>query len=554
MNNNKKFLFVLFIVCISSISFSQLRDREEESKSSPKKTSQSTATPALSVIMDGPVDPKEYIVGPGDIFMVSIWSAVPLNFQVAVTPEGTMVIPSVNEVVVSGLSLEETKKTVITEIKKKYLSGTASISLAQPRHFTVTVRGVVLNEQTLVVQASNRVETVLRTANDIETYKAKIINVEQTRLNAEKVDKILSTSSKRNIRIIHKDGTTGTADIEKYIATRNITYNPLLHDGDVIIVPPNELEQRFIGVYGAVTKEGTYEFVEGDSLLNLIAIAGGITKNADMEYVTVSRIDALGISSEMLINLAKIVSHEGADIVLQRGDRILVPQKKALDRAGVISVEGEVMTPGTYSIIQDSTKLSEVIKKTGGLTKYALLNGAVLYRGKVKEEEHEIDYLRMRKGLTTSEDTLYFSNETALKNKIGIVSVDFISLLEKSDLSKDVTLFDGDRIVIPAKTNSVYVFGEVKFPGYIRFTKGKDVNYYIATAGGQTEFAEGGDIMIIKAGSKQWLSVKETTIEEGDYVWIPKQPYRPFGYYLGIYSQVFGIVATTISLVLLVTR
>ena len=92
----------------------QLRDRDEEEKTSAKIPQFSAPTAAF--IMDGPVDPKEYIVGPGDIFSVSIWSAVPLNFQVPVTPEGSVVIPTVNEVMISGKTLEEAKKLVLAEI------------------------------------------------------------------------------------------------------------------------------------------------------------------------------------------------------------------------------------------------------------------------------------------------------------------------------------------------------------------------------------------------------------------------------------------------------
>ena len=555
MKVNKKYYLVALFICSTMVSFSQLRDREDDSKTSPQKTQQPQITgSSLSVIMDGPVDPKEYIVGPGDVFAVSIWAAVPLNFQVPVNPEGSVIIPTVNEVSISGLTLEVAKKLVMSEIKKKYLSGTASFTLSQPRSFTVTVRGNVLNEQTIIVQATERVEAALNIANDIQKYKLKTMLSEQQLASSGKVEKILSSSSKRQIRIIRKNGTSVNADIEKYIATRNHVFNPLLQDGDVIIVPPNNIEKSFIGVYGAVAKSGIYEFVEGDSLLNLIEIAGGITKNADAEKVTISRVDESGAYSEKSVNLLKIILLQSPDIALQRGDRILVSQKNTIDRGGVVNIEGEIVSPGSYSIIQDSTKLSEIIQKSGGLTKYALLNGAVVFRNKDKELEREINYLQMRKGYTTNEDTSYFTNEIILKNKNEIVSVDFVSLLEKNDQSKDISLRNGDRIVIPSKTHSVYVFGEVKSPGFIHFTKGKDVNFYITAAGGETNLAESGDIKIIKAGSKQWLSIGETTVEEGDYVWVPKEPYRPFTYYLTIYSQIFGVVATVVSLVILVTR
>jgi len=549
------------MISYSVVSFSQLRDREDDSKSSIQKMlqqqqqqQQQMTSNQLSVIMDGPVDPTEYIVGPGDVFTVSIWSAIPLNFQIPVTPEGTIVIPTVNEVAISGLTLETAKKLVISEIKKKYLSGQASFTLSQPRSFTVTVKGLVLQEQTLVVQATERVDAALSIANNIQKYKLNNIIPEQSLFLSEKIEKIFSSSSKRNIRIFRKDGSSVNADIEKYIATRNHIFNPLLRDGDVIIVPPNNIEKNFVGVYGAVAKTGTFEFVEGDSLFNLIAIAGGITQNADPEKVTISRIDDSGSYSEMNVNLSKIFVHQASDIALHRGDRILVSQKNSIDRGGAVNIEGEVISPGAYPIIQDSTKLSEIVQKSGGFTKHALLNGSVILRTKKVAHEQEVESRQMRKGFTMNEDTSYFTNETALNHKNEIVSVDFVSLFEKNDQSKDVSLRDGDRIVVPTKTNSVYVFGEVISPGFIRYAKGMDVKFYITAAGGETDFAQSGDIKIIKAGSKQWLSIGETSVEEGDYVWVPKSPYRPTSYYLTIYSQGFGIIATVVSLVILVSQ
>jgi protein involved in polysaccharide export with SLBB domain len=89
-------------------------------------------------------------------------------------------------------------------------------------------------------------------------------------------------------------------------------------------------------------------------------------------------------------------------------------------------------------------------------------------------------------------------------------------------------------------------------PGHVPFIEGKDPQYYISSAGGFTESARTGDIRIIKAATKQWLVPSQTTIEESDYVWVPKEVVRPFAYYLQFYSQVFGIVSTVATLAVLV--
>ena len=63
-----------------------------------KRNIQQTSQNIKMAVMDGPVDPKEYIVGPGDIYSVNIWISPPLSLQLPITPEGSVIIPTVGEV------------------------------------------------------------------------------------------------------------------------------------------------------------------------------------------------------------------------------------------------------------------------------------------------------------------------------------------------------------------------------------------------------------------------------------------------------------------------
>ncbi len=169
MQTPKNMFTLLLAVLISTgAAFGQLTDRNDRQNNSSSSQQQSqnimSQLPAGKIIQDGPVDPKEYIVGPGDIFSVSIWSAQPLMFQVPVTPEGSVIIPTVAEVNVSGRTLDNAKRMVLSEIKKKYIFGTASFTLLTPRSFTVTVLGSVLNEGTVIVQSTHRIDGKRRTA------------------------------------------------------------------------------------------------------------------------------------------------------------------------------------------------------------------------------------------------------------------------------------------------------------------------------------------------------------------------------------------------------
>lgn len=524
---------------------------ENEKKNSDNVSTLSSLAGQQAVkttIQDGPVDPKEYLVGPGDVFSVNIWTAIPLSFQIPVSPEGILVIPTVGELKVSGESLEKIKKNVLNEIRRKYITASASLTLLTPRSFTVTVNGAVLREGTYVVQATQRVEAALRLANDVKQFWEQ--NTQQN-FNFEKHSRL---SSRRNIVIRSKDGTMKKADIEKYYATGISMSNPLLADGDVIIVPPVNIRKDFVGVYGAVAREKEYEFADGDSLLLLLNIAGGLTSVADSSKIVIARNEKDGSIKDITVNLKNIISGAEPNIALFPGDRIISYAYSFLNFGGKVEVEGEVVAPGTYSIVKDSTTLSSVIAMAGGFTKFASLNAARIIRDIKDQPTADLDALRLRRGRSTIEDTVYFNNEIMIKSTTDITNADFVGLFEKNDSSKDVKLHNGDKIIIPARVYAVYVFGEVKNPGFITLKENADMDYYIRSAGGYTESAQTGDIRIIKAGSKQWLLPNETTVAEGDFIWVPKEPYRTFEYYLNVYSQMFGIIGTVATLYLLIKK
>lgn len=512
--------------------FEKNNDRQTNN-TTPQAQIQKSETQLLrTAIQDGPVNPKEYIVGPGDIFSVNIWAATPLNFQVPVTPEGTVIIPTVGEFSISGKTLEEAKTLALQEIKKKYLSGISSFTLFQPRTFSVNLRGAIKSEMTYYVQATQRVDAVV---NHLDERGQRDTTIAQ-----------------RKIKILHKNGTTSVADLEKYYATLNTSYNPLLQDGDVVIVPVKNIEKDFFGIYGAVNKEGRYEYVDGDSLLTAIRIARGTSSLADSDNVVVTRVDSVQNVTTFKVSIKNIVRESEPAFILQRGDRINVYAKYNMAKDGRVQVAGEVKFPGYYPITKDSTYLSEVIALAGGVTERASLKNSQLFRRSVNPSDITIERLESGRGGLTPEDSAYYYLETDIRINRELVVADFYNLMQNHDKSKDILLRDGDYVNIVTKKKTVYVFGQVITPGHILFSEGKDFNYYIQKAGGLTDDARSGDIKIIKASTRQWVDPEQTMIEEGDYVWIPKEPYRTFAYYMDVYSKVFGILGTVATLYLLI--
>ena len=122
-----------------------------------------------------------------------------------------------------------------------------------------------------------------------------------------------------------------------------------------------------------------------------------------------------------------------------------------------------------------------------------------------------------------------------------------------SDIS-NYLLKSGDIIIIPEIQNSVYVFGQVAKPGYIPLVQGKDYNYYITEAGGIGDFAVEDEIMIIKGGSRNWISPRDQDIpiEEGDYIYVPKERLRTFRSYIVEYSVIVSMLSSLATVALVV--
>ena len=553
-----KKLFIMFGISCAAVTFLQAqlnekRDDPYSQKEQIQREYQQSSQSAKIAVMDGPVDPKEYLVGPGDIYSVNIWISPPISLQLPVTPEGSVIIPTVGEVSVSGLHLVEAKKKVLSEIRKKYISGNISFTLLTPRIFTVRVTGSGFLENTVYVQATERAQDAISMAKSKSDQILK--SMEGTQPSKEDAQKLSAEGSLRKIKIRHRDGTESTADIERFMATKESKCDPLLQDGDVVIVPAKNILRDFVGVYGAVNGQGAYEFVEGDSLMSMILIASGCSPLADSGHVTISRMNEEGNTFQTIsADMKAIVAGAAPDVPLQRGDRVVVREKMELRRDYKATVEGEVLYPGNYPITKDSTKLTDVIRAAGGFTEFASLGMSKVFRRSVTEREIVSERLESARGGVTPEDSAYFFLETNVRLNRELVVVDFTSLFLRNDESKDVYVRDGDQIVIASNQKTIYVFGQVVHPGHVVYVSGKSFDFYVSLAGGYTEYARSGDTRIIKAITKQWLKPDETTIDEGDYVWVPKEPYRPFAYYMQLYGQLFSIIGTVVTLVVLVVQ
>ncbi|RJP57682.1 MAG: SLBB domain-containing protein [Melioribacteraceae bacterium] len=523
-----------------------------------------------AIPLQGPIDPDKYLVGPGDILDVTIVGNLPNSFILQVSPEATIVIPTIGVINVRNMYLSQAKKEVEKVLSSQFKNSKVSTTLISPRIFTVSVGGVVNNPGNFYASSVQRVDEVIYLANlktnlaqsdisQLQTQERELLNrqgVIQYFRNDELKEQRLKMSL-RNIKLIRLNGDTLNVDLVRYYATGDVKYNPFLQDGDRIFIPNESLHGNSLTISGEVRLTGEYEYSPHDSLSSIFAISQGPTEIADLEKVNLYRTNFnTGEITKMVINVTDIINSKKTGMPLQPGDRIVFRPKYPREQALSVTIKGEVVSPGVYPIIRNQTTIRDLIEEAGGFTKHASLSQASVIRfgEEIDKAKENPDYMRleeMRLGALNQRMREYFNYEYAIKR--GFVAVDFVELFINENENYNITLQDGDVIIIPEKQNTVYVFGQIARSGYYNYVPDAEYDFYINLAGGYGEMAQSGDTRIIKAGTKNWVDPSDTNIEPGDVIYIPRDmdfEDKTFSYWFSWFAEIVAVAAGIATVIL----
>lgn len=405
---------------------------------------------------------------------------------------------------------------------------------------------------------SEAVELTLRMTSDPEIYR--------------KLKEELSNYALRGIKLKRTNGEELIVDLQKFRLNGDFSNNPYLKNDDVIVFPANDVSRNFFAVSGVVNNPGTFLFVEGDNLGDALELVDGI--NPAYENVDSVELSRLSYDGQTQV-ITRMRIDEAFEI--QRGDRFRFIAPETQRKNYSVTVIGEVKIPGVVPITKNRTTLYEVMKSCGWFTSEASLKRARVYSAnslsKLLENQYKIKLdeqpdledpkyrniilnlelaLMYRMSNVVTDDTNYFNLENQLRVLTEGSSLDFRKIKDpESDISKYIVQ-TGDVIIIPPIQNSIYVFGQVLRPGHVTFIEGKDYNYYVNEASGLGELAEEDEIMVIKGGSRAWISPirEEVTIEEGDYIYVPKENLRTLRSYILEYSVYMSLLASIAAILL----
>ncbi|MBV9470781.1 MAG: SLBB domain-containing protein [Abitibacteriaceae bacterium] len=500
---------------------------------------------------------QNYQLGPGDVLTVIVLRHPEMSAeQVTVTSNGGIYVPVAGRVQVTGKTVEQVANQITTLLRVRLVRPEVTVTLREARPRQVFVLGAVAKPGVYAFQPGWRVSEVLAISGGLIA-------------RPELTEAILSRANRNPIPL----------NLAAILTNSNQPENVALQPGDTVRFTVRSLS---ITVTGQVIKSGTYDVPPGTGVVEALAIAGGAAPKAALSKVTVKHLDG----SVVPVDLYKVMvlGQQAGDLALQAGDMVTVPESQAR-----ISVIGAVQKAGYYDIPDGTTmRVADALTAAGGPTPQASLTrasirhadgsaepvdlykilvrgdgagnvqlapgdivsvpeskgvtvlGAVTKPGTLNVEQgaspHLADILAQAGGLNIKPEAAHITiTRTIANGQSKTVDVDPVALLEQRDPRQNESVQEGDLITVStAKSNVVFISGEVKTPGMYELKEGDSVPELIARAGGPTPQASLAHINVVERdGTTQIVNAlmnngqkPNLPLQEGDYVVVPKNTAR----------------------------
>ena len=358
---------------------------------------------------------------------------------------------------------------------------------------------IIKNGDELVINnISNKISNVITVTGDIgvsgEYEYKKGESLLQLLQRAKCISQKTFTDKVYVIRL-NKDRTKKhiSINLESIIENPNHVDNIQMQEYDIVnVLSIDDFDDDFyISVQGAVRSGGDFDYGDGMSLQSALFLAGGLTQQAEGSRVEVSRIMEYDINTNKLKPRRAVVknvmigndltlSNEAEEFELQPYDQIFVRSNPDFEPAINVKVMGEVRYPGIYSILRKNEKISSLIKRAGGLTDYAYLDGVKMYRKfKVLDRDNDLEGMNISDKLRESilndpesasiyteeleQNSTLMLRESNFDKEIGLdmVYLDLDKALKSGQSKHNLVLNEGDSIIIPKIMDVVHITGEL---------------------------------------------------------------------------------------------
>lgn len=385
---------------------------------------------AFAAQADVPVGP-EYIVGAGDLLIVTVWGSLNGTYKVEVNRSGEIVIPKVGAIKVAGQSFGELPVLLKNHIAHIYKDFQLNVNMGKMRLVKVYVVGEVASPGDYNLSSLSTLISALSAAGGPT-----------------------KNGSLRNIQINRSGKVIETVDLYDFFLKGDKGKDIRLQPGDTVLVP---VIGKIAGISGNVRRPAIYELKGESTLKDLLALSGGINSTGYLQRVQMYRVQAHDkkVVTDFSLDLTgKSTEEITAGIPIQDLDLVKVLSIDSVLR-GYVRLEGHVVRPGDYAL-KTGTRLSSLIKNDTLLPEYHAAAGQIIRL--FPPDQHP--------------EVIFFDVSRALQG----------------EPEHDLELKEFDRVKIFAKremeeTPVVKVSGEVQKPGTFRYMENMTIRDLLMQAG-----------------------------------------------------------------------
>jgi len=309
---------------------------------------------------------------------------------------------------------------------------------------------------------------------------------------------------------------------------------PLQREDQVIIQNIDSMkEKRTIQIFGEVQRPGEIVFSDNLTLQDLIFKVGGFTEAASESYIELARRHSYEESNQVSDEIVKLfqfkidrglkLENKAESFLLLPFDYIYVRRAPSYHEQRTVHITGEVRYPGAYSISSKNERISDLVKRAGGLMPNAFLKGARMKRANQLAKQ-TLETLR-----NNLPDSMISKAEKQIDN--DQLELRLASIMKKPGSVFDYLLKDGDQIVIPEIAQEVRISGEILNPIGMAYQDGEKLKYYVDRSGGFTDNAMKRKAYVIysdgtSAVTHNFLGHQYPLVEPGSQIVIPLKPVK----------------------------
>ncbi len=307
-----------------------------------------------------------------------------------------------------------------------------------------------------------------------------------------------------------------------------------LKKNDVLFIPTKSEMQtkRTITIHGEVNYPGMYVYADHETLEDFILQAGGLKDKASIIKVDVARriLNPKAITNDSVIAKTYTFALKEGFVIdgtpgfeLQPFDEVYVRKSPGYSHQQNIQVEGNVMFAGTYTLSSKNERLSDIIKKAGGVTDLAYVPGARLERRITPDERLRMQtVIKMAQMQSGKKDSLDMK-----KLDLGdtyYVGIELDKALKEPGGDADLVLREFDRIIVPEYNGTVKISGDVMYPNTVAYEKGRKAGWYINQAGGWGNRAKKSHTYIVYMNGTVAKVGHNAKVRPGSEIIVPSKP------------------------------